>query len=745
SAPSGVNDWVTFTFDVTDAGAYKVFARIQSTSGSDDSYWVRANGGTWQEWNKINSGSYGAFFQWSQVGNWTSGCCATPVTFNLVQGSNTIDFSWREPNTNLDKIFVTLTGSVPGGSGGPASNCGQGTPIIVNPVANQTNNEGDNANVTVMASGGDGNLTFAAVNLPTGVTIDPTNGLIGGTIDPGASVYSPYNVTITVDDSDTTSSDEVVINFTWTVYDPNAPIVIVVNSFSNQQDTEGDAINLQVNASGGNGALQYSATGLPVGLSINLNSGLISGTIAAGAANNSPYAVSVEVDDSDTTSSDKETINFSWVVDTPGTDITDVWLEAECATVGSQWTEQTNAGASEGKYLAPPNTTNNNWAPPTPDDWVTFTFDVTQPGAYKVFARIQATSGSSDSYWVRANGGTWQEWNKINSGSYSSAFQWSQVGNWTGGCCPTPVTFNLVAGTNSVDFAWRELNTNLDKIFVTLNGSVPGGLGDPAGNCGLLQIPIQLAAISNQSDSEGDLINLQVSASGGDGPLSYQATGLPSGLSINTTSGLMSGTLANGASTTSPYNITITVDDNDTTNSDAKTTSFSWTVHDPNAPIPIVISSISNQQNDEGDNVSFQVNASGGNGSLTYQASGLPTGLSINPNTGLISGIIANGAEANSPFAVAITVNDSDSDLSDIEVENFLWEVFIPGASVTDFWLEAECATVGNLWTEVNDNSASGGKYLNPPNSSSTGSAPSGVNDWVTFTFDVTDAGAYKV
>ena len=938
AASTNPDDMISFNFSVPQAGTYKVFARVQATSGTADSYWVRANGGAWQKWNKINAGNYGINFLWSQVGNWTSGPSATPVTFNLVAGANTIDFSRREKNTNLDKIYVTLTGSLPTGNGASSSNCVQGTPIVVTPIADQANNEGDNANVTVMATGGDGNLNFVASNLPTGVTIDPTNGLIGGTIDAGASVYSPYPVTITiddsdadntdiqvisfnwtitdsnapipiilstianqlssegdnanlqvnasggngalsyqatglptglsidngtglisgtvsagafagspyavtimVDDSDTTSSDQETANFTWTINDPNAPIAIVANPIGNQQSLEGDIISLQVAASGGNGALQYAATGLPAGLSINPASGLISGTLASGTAVGSPYAVSVDIDDSDSDNTDIQTINFNWQVDTVSTAVTDVWLEAECATVGAQWTEVSDGSASNSKYLNPPNAGSNTTPSTNPADMISFNFNVSQAGAYKVFARIQATSGTADSYWVRANGGTWQRWNKINAGSYGINFQWSQVGNWISGGSAVPVTFNLVSGANTIDFSRREKNTNLDKIFVTLNGSIPTGTGDPSSNCSL-EIPINLTNISSQDDFEGDNINLQVSASGGDGPLSYQATGLPTGLSINSSNGLISGIISSGAAALSPFAVTVTVDDNDTTTSDAQSTSFNWTVTDPNAPIaivlngisnqlsseggvaslqvsasggngalnyqasglpaglsinastglisgtiaagaysgspysvsvtvddsdldntdiqttgftwtindpnspiPIVVTSIGNRQNDEGDNVSYQVVASGGNGALNYQASGLPAGLAIDSGTGLISGTVASGAAAISPFSVSITVDDSDGDNTDIQVVNFMWEIFLPTVNVTDVWLEAECATIGSQWTEVADASASNGKYVNPPNAGSNTTPSTNPADMITFSFDVSQAGAYKV
>lgn len=60
-------------------------------------------------------------------------------------------------------------------------------PIEVNSIANQQSVEGDEANLLVAASGGEGNLTYSAFGLPNGVMIEPTNGHIHGTIATGAA------------------------------------------------------------------------------------------------------------------------------------------------------------------------------------------------------------------------------------------------------------------------------------------------------------------------------------------------------------------------------------------------------------------------------------------------------------------------------------------------------------------------------------------------------------------------------
>ena len=61
----------------------------------------------------------------------------------------------------------------------------------------------------------------------------------------------------------------------------------------------------------------------------------------------------------------------------------------------------------------------------------------------------------------------------------------------------------------------------------------------------------------------------------------------------------------------------------------------------------------------EGELANFALAASDPNGdSLVFSASGLPTGLSMGPGTGLVTGTPAPGSAAGSPYAVAVQVSD---------------------------------------------------------------------------------------
>uniref|UniRef100_UPI00047BDC8D malectin domain-containing carbohydrate-binding protein n=1 Tax=Arenibacter latericius TaxID=86104 RepID=UPI00047BDC8D len=113
------------------------------------------------------------------------------------------------------------------------------TPIYVAPMANQESSTGEQmmGSIAVSAFGGDGNKQYSAQGLPPGLVIEPTNGQIGGTVEFGAEVNSPYTVTITVDDSDGFTNDAVSISFEWTIIGSTA---IRINAGGSEITSEGN-------------------------------------------------------------------------------------------------------------------------------------------------------------------------------------------------------------------------------------------------------------------------------------------------------------------------------------------------------------------------------------------------------------------------------------------------------------------------------------------------------------------------
>jgi Putative Ig domain len=120
---------------------------------------------------------------------------------------------------------------------------------------------------------------------------------------------------------------------------------------------------------------------------------------------------------------------------------------------------------------------------------------------------------------------------------------------------------------------------------------------------------------------------VQASDSASGQTLTYTATGLPVGLSISASTGLISGT----PTTAGPCTVTVTAQD--TTGASGSATFIIYVVS-------VTVTNPGVQSTVSGTAVSLQIQASTlpPGRTLNYSANGLPPGLSINAFTGLISG-----------------------------------------------------------------------------------------------------------
>ncbi|MGE4434183.1 MAG: nucleoside hydrolase-like domain-containing protein [Bacteroidales bacterium] len=162
-----------------------------------------------------------------------------------------------------------------------------------------------------------------------------------------------------------------------------------------------------------------------------------------------------------------------WCLDPSSSDIgnvNDIWLESECAEVGSLWDIQSDATASNSSFIqikSGNNSTDN--APTESNGHAQFTFNVAQRGSYTLWARVITPNANDDSFWLKMNNDAWTMWNNI-----ASLSSWI----WVSGA-----SYTLEAGENIFTVGFREDGAKLDKLYLTTSSDTPSGEGQPANNC----------------------------------------------------------------------------------------------------------------------------------------------------------------------------------------------------------------------------------------------------------------------
>jgi large repetitive protein len=471
------------------------------------------------------------------------------------------------------------------------------------------------------ASGGSAPYTWTATSLPSWLTLS-ASGLLQGT-PPNAGSFN-FSVTVTDSLSHTSSvAFTLPVNSTVTISNPSTlPGATVSTSYS-----------LQFAASGGTTPYTWSATSLPSWLTLSAG-GALSGTPPV----TGPVSFSVTVTDS---LSHTSTRSFTLAVNAGVT--IDNASPLPGATVGTLFSQQFTASGGTAPYT---------WAASSLPSWLTITaaglLSGTPPaGGSFTFAITVTDSGShsaTSSFVLPVNsaitiGNTSPLPGATVGASYSLQFT-ASGGNgsylWTATALPSWLTITpagLLVGTPAsagpVNFSVTV--TDSETHSATASFVLPVSLQLTIGNSS----PLPPA-------TTGVPYSAQFTASGGTTPYNWTAAGLPSWLTL-TSSGIFQGTPPNSG--TIAFSVTV----RDALNS-TQTGNFTLLVNSHvtiNTTSPLTSGIV-------GLPYMVTLSASGGSGSYSWTASGLPSWLTIT-TAGVLSGVPPSAQN----FSFLVIVTDS--------------------------------------------------------------------------------------
>ena len=189
--------------------------------------------------------------------------------------------------------------------------------------------------------------------------------------------------------------------------------------------------------------------------------------------------------------------------------------------------------------------------------------------------------------------------------------------------------------------------TASDTVTWTGGGPVTSWAAAVASFYAIPGSPPTVTTTSAPNGALGQPYSLQLTETGGQGPFTWSATGLPPGLTLNAATGLISG-IPSGSGGTYPVTVTVT-------DALAQSDSQALTITVPAVAISVHVTTGGLPPGTEGAAYQLTLTASGGKPPDTWTITGLPPGLTYDSATGIISGTPAAGSHGDWPVTISVT------------------------------------------------------------------------------------------
>lgn len=463
----------------------------------------------------------------------------------------------------------------------------------------------------LLASLGTPPYTFSFTgSLPPGITLNPSTGEFGGT----PTAPGTFMIQGKVTDSTGGTALTATVNCNVVFTQPN-PLTLACPPTA--AGNVGSPFSTTLVVSGGTAPFTFSIVSgaLPTGLILNTSNGTISGTpTVAGAFN---FTVQVK-DATGQTALSQCTAGC-------GDGITDWEFDSPAGAVGSSQTYTENGIAIVARGYTNANAPVNMYSTTGSDFGLgidSVSSNLIDTNHYIQLDLGGALTGASATMFI----------NKLSSGG-----RYNVYGSNTAGSIGTLLLSNQTL--DGVDFTIPSFGTYRYISVRAAYGSLRlAGVSVKLGNCTIvIAPPIKLecgTCGSNNKIKVGMPFSEKLSVTGGVAPYTFTlepGSNLPPGLTLNPSTGVISGT----ATTAGSYTFTIKVTDS-LGNSDTATCTI--IVYEP--PVEIECAACGSAKTYLGTPFSEKLDAKGGKGPYTFSiiSGNLPTGLTLNPTTGVISG-----------------------------------------------------------------------------------------------------------